>query len=281
MTQSTTHRASRFATHATRVGLLLLLAVTVTTSGCGLKRRLAAARTNQSMPDPAEEEWLKRSVHAKKTPTLTLAYAELVEDQGNLGEARLQYEAILAADLEADNAPSANDRLRARLGLARIAGAEGDDPAALGLFSAVLKDHPNEAAALQSFGTYQLSKQRLPEAESLLRRAVAAAPSDRGAKLSLAETLLRQRHFDESRRLFVSAHGAKVGRHVYARRLAAVGQRSMAMNELQAVLQLDPSNAAAASELTQLSQSVATRRVRPVQHRQSPAVPQRVQQARY
>ena len=273
-----------------RTALALALATTLSAAlcGCGQKKVAQAPPT----PDPGDQQWLRDSLDAKKSPRLVLSFSRLLEDQGRLDEARKQYEQVLElADADvaktAGVAPATPSEVRsARVGIARLDGALGDDAAALRGFEAALKAAPSDSETLRSYGAYQLNKDRLTEAEALLRRALAAEPGSHSAELLLGQTLVRVGQLPQAKQLHVAALGPVRGSHAYARQLMQHGHRSIARRELRQVIAAEPTNAAARQELTALEQTAAIERaqrqqsaaVRPVGYRQTTHPSQPVRQ---
>jgi len=86
-----------------------------------------------------------------------------------------------------------------RLGLAQCRRRLGDAEAAQRLLDGLLAERPDDAAVLAERGLVALNQNRPAEAEGFLRKAVAAAPSDREANYNLYQSLLRQGKDDEAK----------------------------------------------------------------------------------
>ena len=276
MTRNRSRRA------AVLLGLTLLPAASLPLVGCSSTPDKPAATTS-SPSQPGDEAWLRKSMQAEKTPKLILSFAAMAEEQNQLDQARMHYEEVLSLAGQTTGkwsrkkpVVSAAELQQAGLGIARLDSREGQDAAAVQRFESLLTTAPNDAAVLTAFGQHQLRRSRLGEAEGLLRRAVAANPKDRIAKLSLGTVLVRQGQFPEARSLFVAARGPADGTHAYARTLVQAGHRTLARRELEAVVRADPRNTAARKDLDALAQAMAAARpqnVRQVAHRRPPARP--------
>ena len=263
---------TRFLTTAP---LACVLALACVATGCQSARQQQQQKTARY--EQKQEKWLVDSLSAEKTPALMLAYAGVLEDQKQLDQARDQYLAVVAAAKPKDKkaTPATPDQIAAaELGLARLDAADENDASAVARFEKLVGSRPSDAAVLRTFGQYQFSKNRLTEAESLLRRAVAADKKDRHAKIALAQVLVRTQRIDESRSLLTSVLGNSKGRQVLASELVKQGQRSLAQNELAAAMQADPGNREVAQEYAALSRLAQQQRDRQPQRMQQP---QRVQ----
>ena len=272
----TRHRSRRAAL---LLGLALMPAASLPLVGCSQTPKPATQATSRPN-QPGDEVWLRKSMDAQKTPKLILSFAAMAEEQNQLDQARHHYEEVLAMAGQTTGkwskkkpVVSAAELQQAGLGVARLDSREGQDAAAVQRFESLLATAPTDSSVLTAFGQHQLRRGRLSEAESLLRRAVAANTKDRAAKLTLGTVLVRQGQFPEARSLFVAARGSVDGTHVYARALLQSGHRMLARRELEAVVRADPRNAAARRELDSLAQAMAASRsqtVRQVGHRQPP-----------
>ena len=279
------HTAPRDAVaRACRCGAAALM-LAVVASGCSRGAKTTVVKPSK-LSEPRSEEWLRKSLDAEKTPALMLSFGELMEDQNRLDMAREQYEQLVAMEGQTtgkwrDKRPvvSAEQLRGAELGLARLAGTEGRDGEAIRGFDAVLKLAPNDPRTLQSYGQYQLTQGRLGEAESLLRRAVAADAKNADAKLALGTTLIRTGRGSQAKPLFIAALGPEKGTHAFARSLMKAGDRVAARFELERLLQANPGNAAVRQELSAVTTALAAEQrssrgtVRRVGHRQANAAP--------
>lgn len=244
-------------------GLLMLAALA--TVGCGRFRPTAQTPPPQQSDN---EQWLVESQAAEKTPRLTLAYAGMLESQRQFDVARSQYQSVIARGGQPKgDQPAATPKevTAARIGLARLNGQQGLDAEAVAAFDQLVSTQPGNAEALRSYGQYQLSKRRMPEAEGLLRRAVAADPRDSDAKRALAAVLVRTGRHDEARPIYVSLSGETEGRTALAKALLSSGNPVAAQQELQTLLATDPGNRTIAAQLAQLNrhlqQTAALRQV--------------------
>lgn len=129
---------------------------------------------------------------------LSIAYARVMEESGNLAEARAHYLKAL------EHRP--ND-VAAIVGLARIDRHEGNIDAAERGFRKALTLDPNNAEALHGLGLHQAQSQQWSDATNSLNRAVLAAPNDTSIRYDLAVALVQTGDIDAAMPHFIRTVG--------------------------------------------------------------------------
>lgn len=161
-----------------------------------------------------------------------------------------------------------DDNIPARIGLARVAAAAGDDDGAVTAFEAVLQRAPENLIALTSLADFASIDGDLEKSQQLLLRAVDGNESAAMPRLMLAQTYLRQgnrlraeRTAQEAARLAENNAAIQLGAGYV---LVSVGKSREALPYLNTATELAPGSRAAWFNLARahlsLGQSVDARR---------------------
>lgn len=198
---------------STRMVGALLVGACLTSAGCvsGGASFTAAGTTGR------EAKWMQRlfrrdaetAVAAPHTITevpdklrnpsqLSLAYARLMTEAGNLPEAETHFNRVLAESPE---------HLEALLGLARVHHLAGRLDQAEQTYHRALRSNPKSAAALHGLGQTYAARQRWHEAAELLNQAMLAAPDDATIRYDLAVALAEAGNIPAALPHFISTVG--------------------------------------------------------------------------
>jgi Tfp pilus assembly protein PilF len=148
-------------------------------------------------------EWRDNVAAAKKTPDagapkqtpgtvspkLRLAYARMMEKQGNVAEARSAYTQLLAEDRRS---------VDALVGLARVDQLAGRTAEAEQGFLKAIKIAPKAAVAHAALGQFYADQQKWDQAVGAFQTAVQQAPSDNNHRHQLAVALARSGKIEQA-----------------------------------------------------------------------------------
>lgn len=129
---------------------------------------------------------------------LSLAYARLMTEAGNLPEAETHFNRVLADSPE---------HLEALLGLAKVQQLSGRLDLAEQTYHRALRSNPKSAAALHGLGQTYAARKRWDEAAELLNQAVLAAPNDAALRYDLAVALAEAGNIPAALPHFISTVG--------------------------------------------------------------------------
>lgn len=167
-----------------RFALLLLGALLVSGPGCASMTRwnpfADKSSANNDVRQTGFEEVPESAPNPKNPNQLKLAYARWMEEQGQMGEARAQYDAVRKAEPR---------NVEAVLGLARLEMLSGRMAEAEQGFQRALKLNPNSAVAHYELGRCYEAQHRWGDAAAEYNKAVLADPMQPNYRYQLAIAL--------------------------------------------------------------------------------------------
>lgn len=197
---------------ALRLAHALLLTVCLGSGGCAS----FGPSTSAASPTPADTGWMDRLFRrGSATPTttpevaelpnklrnpthLSLAYARLMTEAGNLPEAETHYNRVLAEKPE---------NVDAIVGLAKVHLLGGRYELAEQHYHRALRTAPHHPAALHGMGQTYAARRRWDEAAELLNQAVLASPNDGAIRYDLAVALVHTDNVPAAMPHFISTIG--------------------------------------------------------------------------
>lgn len=225
-------------------------------SGCITISPGAAPLSLKSLARPqvqhaSHEEKVEEAPKDPKNPArLKLAYARLMEDSGELTEARRQYAAV--TELQPKN-------VDALLGLARLDQMSGNVEAAEQGFKAAVKLAPDSATTQYSLGQFYGSQKRWSEASDALTKAMLADPNEPQYRYALAVSLARQGDIDSALPHFIRTIGDAEAHYNVGLILQEQGKLDEAERQFAIAVAKKPDLAEAQSWLTHLRQQRGAR----------------------
>ncbi|MCA9053665.1 MAG: tetratricopeptide repeat protein [Planctomycetaceae bacterium] len=154
-------------------------------------------RRSPAIP-PSDAVHSELANEARDPGKLSLAYAQLMEEAGNLDAAETHYSRAL------DEHPDSVDAL---VGMGRVHESAGRYDAAEQAFHRALKQDPNSAAALHGLGQTCAARQRWDDAAELLNQAVLSDPGNDSFRYDLAVALVQAGNIDAALPHFVRTVG--------------------------------------------------------------------------
>jgi Tfp pilus assembly protein PilF len=167
----------------------------------------------------------------RDTVRACIATAEQLEQQGHHREAIQLYEKARGLD------PKATNYARHLAGLYDL---ENDPAHSLAEFQTAIAASPNDADLLNDFGCFEDRRGNYAEAESILRKAVAASSQSDRTRINLAMTLAHQKRYKESFDLFSNVVGPAAAHSNLGVILAKQGQIDQAKRAFEQALALNP-----------------------------------------
>ena len=198
-----------------RFGLVLCITASLTFSGC------AAGSWNRFIGKKTDEP----------SPTLTLAWAKLKEDEGRLTEARSGYETVLKKE------PKNIDAL---LGVARLDEKAQRLVVAEEGYAKALELQPKSPYVLGEVGKFYALQQRWDKAIPLLQEAQRMEPHEKSHHFTLAMALTKAGRTDEALPHFTEAVGEAAAHYNIGRMLVESGKTAAAEQEFVLALTKDP-----------------------------------------
>lgn len=182
----------------------------------------------------------------KPAALLCLTMAEALERQGKEADAILYYER--ARELDPDQAERAARRLAVLYDLI-------DQPAkAMSEFQELLKRRPHDSSLLNDIGYSYYNRGQWAEAETYLRKAVAADKANKRAWVNLGLTLAQQGRTAEALSAFEKAVSPADAQANLGFVLAVQGRRQEAIEAYRLALTLEPAHPRARAALAKLEQ---------------------------
>ena len=205
--------------------------------------------TGQNNSQIKYEEGVAEAPPEPKNPLrVKLGYALLMEDSGQLPEARGQYQSVLEDD------PKNVDAI---IGLARVEAASGDAEKAEKLYREGLKLRPQSAPARFFFGQFLSQQQRWNEAAEQYHAATLAQPHETRYRHALAVSLARQGDIDTALSHFIRTVGNAEAHYNVALILHEQGLVDDAAEQLRIAVAKKPSLTAAQDWLAYLEEDPA------------------------
>ena len=218
----------------------------------GARVMVAPARNAARNParDEAPIEFKRNDGSRQLNPTLANAYQAFVA--GDQAGARTQYQRVL--EQEPDN----RDAL---LGMAAVAVNRGNTAEAGAFYARLLELDPTDADAASGIASVQRGDPA--QAESNLKKVLAASPQTGSAHFALGNVYAQQQRWPEAQQAYFQALGAAPANGDYAFNLAVsldkLGQKKLALEAYQKALQLAQRGA------TNVNQPTVQTRVRQLQ----------------
>jgi hypothetical protein len=131
----------------------------------------------------------KKKVDTTPTPKSQLAYATLMERQGDRDEARRSYEKVLATDARS---------VDAIIGLARLDQLAGRTAEAEAGFQKAIRMEPRSGRPLDALGQFYVEQKRYPEAVATLQSATSAAPDEKEFRFHYAIALAKSGQIEQA-----------------------------------------------------------------------------------
>ncbi|MFV0442745.1 MAG: tetratricopeptide repeat protein [Planctomycetaceae bacterium] len=186
-------------------------------------------RTRQPTPSPQSVAEIPRE--PKHPGKLSLAYAKLMEQSGNLGQAEEHYQRAL------DETP---ENVEALIGLGRVHLSAGRYDAAELVFNRALKEAPNNALALHGLGQVAAGRQRWKDAADLLNEAILADPANNAIRYDLAVALVQSGNVDSALPHFIRTVGDAEAHYNVGLILQRAGRLSESEEQLRLAIAKDP-----------------------------------------
>lgn len=178
------------------------------------------------------------SLHVEAPPAdpqdpgkLSLAYARMMEQAGDLSQAQNHYARAL------DSQP---ENLDALVGLGRVHYLAGRYDAAEQTYRRALKQQPQHAAALYGLGQTAAARQQWDEAADLLNAAVLAEPSNNAMRYDLAVALVQAGNIDAALPHFIRTVGDAEAHYNVGLILQRAGHLPESEQQLRLALAKDP-----------------------------------------
>lgn len=209
---------------------------------------LLACGTTEPRNTPGALPTAKGDVEPRLNSSTYVAHGDLLERQGNLEQAAVQYRKAL--ELTPD-LPAARNRLGITLNkLGRHAEASAEFREALARTPAVPHLYNNLGFSLYLEGNY-------PEAERALARAVELQPNFRRAQMNLGLVLARMGRYDEALAAFSVAGSEADAHYNIAIMQAEAGRYVAAAHSLEQALAANPDYTPARQQLKEISRLAA------------------------
>jgi len=224
------------------VGLLLSGAATgcaTPTGGGGVPQLFGSTNATAKQDLPAVVDNLPPPPTKEQTATTLVRYGQLMEQKGQIPEARKYYQKA------AETAPK---MVEAQVGLARLDHSSGDIPKARTRLQEALKSSPNSGLALSAMAQLHAEQGEWKQSTEYCRMAMNAEPDNRNYKFQLAVALAKSGHVEQSIPFFARSVGEAAGHHNIGVILFDQGDLAGAKRHAERALQLDP-NLADAEEL--------------------------------
>jgi Tfp pilus assembly protein PilF len=186
------------------------------------------------------------SLNAKPVKVGAAVYVSagrLLEDQGKLAEAQVQYERAIESE--------PND-LVALVSLARLHDRRGQKPQALQAYHRAAKAHPGNGLVHNDVGLFFARQEQWQPAADSLAKAIALQPANAKYRNNLATILVELNKPQEALAQLAAVHPEAAAHFNLASLLKNKGQTDLAARHLQQCLDLDPSMGDAREMLAQL-----------------------------
>jgi tetratricopeptide (TPR) repeat protein len=131
----------------------------------------------------------KKKVDATPAPKSQLAYATLMEREGDRDEARRRYEMVLATDARS---------VDAIIGLARLDQLAGRTADAEAGFQKAIRMEPRSGRTLDALGQFYVDQKRWNDAVATLQSATAAAPNEKEYRFHYAIALAKSGQIEQA-----------------------------------------------------------------------------------
>ena len=222
---------------------IILLSLVMSGVGCAMPGRQSAQNNGQSSWNPfapprpeyaegsqtGEEELTEKKI--KDPISLKLSFAQWMEEERNLPEARKNYADIIKEQPK---------NIEAILGLARIEFSEGRIDQAEQGFQRALKIDNASANAYSGLGQCQASRQQWAEAVASLTEATKGLPEDKTIRHQLAIALAHTGDLSAAQLQFTQSVGAAAGHYNTALILKDQGRLPEAEEQLVLAIRKDP-----------------------------------------
>ena len=186
---------------------------------------------------------LKKKIDSTPTPKSQLAYATLLERQGDRDEARRSYEKVLASDARS---------VDAIIGLARLDQLAGRTAEAEAGFQKAIRMEPRSGRTLDALGEFYVDQKRWSEAIATLQSATAAAPEEKSFRFHYAIALAKSGQIDEAVPHLVETVGSAAAHYNIGMVLHDRGDLAASEDQFAAALLENPRLAQAQYWLTQV-----------------------------
>jgi Tfp pilus assembly protein PilF len=196
-------------------------------------------------PQVVQQDLHEGKLDGRRTADLCMTTADRLSEEGFSLKAIALYE----------KARHLNPQLKVSRGLAKNYAKLGQPINAEQEFQRALGEEPLDADLLNDFGCFYLRSNRLPEASSMLRRAVAANPLHQRATMNLAECCVRNGQVQEGINIYQSQVGPAAALSNTAILLAGMGRTQEAEDLFRQALALDPGLDAAKAFLSNLERT--------------------------
>jgi Tfp pilus assembly protein PilF len=201
----------------------------VSTPGPGAPRQAEPTRQADPARPAAPIEVRRNDASRQLDPTLSGAYQAF--QAGDLNAARSQYQRMLQRE------PDNRDAL---LGMAAIAVNRGQASEAGSFYTRLLVLDPTDAEAASGLASVQGGDPT--QAESNLKKVLAASPQTGSAHFALGNVYAQQQRWPEAQQAYFQAVGTSLGNPDYTFNLAVsldkLGQKKLALDAYQKALQL-------------------------------------------